>query len=479
MKPIKKLKSIGKLDKVKDRQSQSIYVKAKDNSLAGYVDMSSGEKEVVNPSPLLGRLQPIQTPNQQYNENSAYTRYRKATRDVFLSKIVPSTEEGNELTRYNTFWFPSGNSNTGYWQVEMKLRTYYLKVKKRRIYLFGASNYQLKEWIEGLQENGDIELFNVEEDDVFQWDQIEGIKKVFLNGDTQTLISGLPRLVIPGTAGVETAVERSTPITLRIYPPDDPQLFDDLILWTTPTSFIEALALNSSYLDNRNLTTYYYYPFSDESEYPNGRYYKWAMGSTESILVTWGIPPALSENLVSITWLSWLMGSKVIYDEYLHESDDRLIWAEKAVHYYPVFTWDWFGDRETHESTPLFIPDARIDFGHDFIKQKNLYLASCINTFTEASLLFRRQTLDDQIQTLAIGISLNNLTEIFLSFKTLTYAEEKYITRLRTIVEGTNRTLIDNSNRTLVSPPSGNHSFSLSSVLNTYNELGVDFGIIG
>jgi hypothetical protein len=478
MKPLKRIGK-GKLRTVKQKQTNSVYVKGKEKHLPGYVDMGEVEKEVENPSKLLGKLKPIDTPNQEYNKQSAYARYRKASTEVFLSKIVNTEQDNNPLTKYKTFWFPSNNASDGYWNVLMTSRTYYLKVRRRTLYLFGESSYQLREWIEIFQEDGEIQLFNVEEDDEFKWEQIEGIRQVFLNGGTDTVITGIPSLYISGSAGVESPVDRSIPITLRIYPPGDKHLFDELTIWTTPTSFVEGLSLNSSYQDDRNITQYWYYPFSEEEEYPYGNYYSWSIGSEESVLVTWAISSTLKDNLVSIHWLIQVIGNKIIYNTYIPD-EPKLLWINKLIHYYPLLTWDWFGDKESYESTPLYILDKRIDFAHDFLKSRHLsLLEKCVNYLTEYPLIFRRITKEETLSDFSLSPCQSSLNEYDISFNTLTVIEALYVRRTRSLIGGSIRTLVSGEERTLATLKGGTHSFSLPLSINTWVELGVDFGIIG
>ena len=230
----------------------------------------------------------LYTPETVSQYKSQWTRYQRA-----LSLTPAGIKQEGKKWIYK---FASCNSLTGFWEVTVDPGATYLNIKKPIWQILCPKP---------------IDFDVVDSDgDSFTWTQTRGKRTATLNGivlsreASTPFDTSVPELDILTLCLNNGCADNSVdPIVLNVQPEGQPELFDSVTIYTTPTSFYDGLscAVEKTVMDGgacRQVPCQVYPSFFDPPQYLQRSYIFTGSGYT----VTWSLPTCDAEYLVETIW---------------------------------------------------------------------------------------------------------------------------------------------------------------------------------
>lgn len=292
------------------------------------------------------------TPDQVYNYKSAWARYQ---RGLSLRPSKVSNTKNKSI-----YYYKSCNAPTGYWEVIISKggATFIDAGKSLTILCPPIGGYQLN------QVTSDGELF--------RWEQLAGTRTVLIE-PTNALN---PTLYIQNscfTTGCDDGT--SLPIILRVSIEESPELFDNLIIYNTPTSTNFFNSFASIGIQDKDCQRVQ--PVLAPSYLQKA--YRW---QGEPIGVTWTDPTCDLQYLVRYIWQSNTTGQYISVEDFL-KGEDRYFLANANTHYHIVAEYNILGKVYYTPSKTIYYAypqDKDIIFGDDTYRGLALTkLANAVN----------------------------------------------------------------------------------------------------
>jgi len=264
----------------------------------------------------------IFSPEQAYNYKSKYSRYQKS----LLLRPSNILQEGN-IIKYQYY---SCHAPNAYWTVTVGAnnRATYFDVGKS-LTIICPVPYKLDQ----IKTDGKV----------ITWAQIAGDRSILLDPPTDPH----PTLYIENTCFTDGCTTNSPlPIIIRGYPEGQPDLFEDLIIYNTPTS----TNYGNSFAGSGN--------FGKEcrkikAAIPAPQYtYKAYCNYGQDITVTWDLP-CDTDYLLKTIWQKNTTGSYTDIDTFLPK-DERFQSLHVNEHYRVVSYFSFHGVTEQAISKPIY-----------------------------------------------------------------------------------------------------------------------------
>lgn len=256
-------------------------------------------------------------PNEEYNFKSAWKRYEKAL-EIRPSKI--SKEEGK-----TTYFYYSSNANTGFWEVTIS--------EESGTFI----NLLIRSYIIICPPQAGFKLVGTIESDgrQFKWEQRAGNRTVLFDDDTIKE----PTIFIQSTC-YTTGCDSGTglPIVLRVSLANNPDIYQDLIVYNTLTSTHFGVSVSKGIVSDRECQKVSIIPYISLPVYLQNAYCE----DVNSIFVTWNPPSCESEFIVGYSLTRNTTGSYVVID-YASVNEERLFELELNKHYKIISHFNFYG----------------------------------------------------------------------------------------------------------------------------------------
>lgn len=338
----------------------------------------------------------LYTPEQSYNYKSAWARYERA-----LSLRPSKIETRDACTIY---YFHSCDSNTGFWEVAVcpGLATYIDAGQSLVILCPPIDGYQL------MQVDSDGETF--------VWQQLSGNRTVVVDPPT----AKNPKIFIENicySTGCDNG--SSLPIILRVYPEGQPKLFDDLVIYNTPTdtNFGNSFAVSGE--GQRDCQIVYTTP---APSFPQKVY----CHNGEDIGITWSAPTCDIEFLTRYLIQSNTTGTYITVDEVL-PNEERFFAVDVNTHYRIVSVFNIYGNIEQAISNTIYFSYSETDNQHLVFADDTSYgnsFSQIDDSYSKITLSVQVLNLDDSYES---GLSFSSIddsySKITLSVQTLNVSD--------------------------------------------------------
>lgn len=281
-------------------------------------DFEEGKSENPNIDDIITGRKREFNPQEEYNFKSAYKRYLKAL-ELQPSKIK---EEPNKTT----YFYYSSSSNTGFWEVtvaEDDSGTFInLLIPSFVIVCPPATGFKLTGAIESDGKN-------------FKWEQRAGNKTVLFDNDS----IAEPTIFIQSTcytSGCDSGT--GLPIILRVKLENNPAIFQDLVVYNTPTSTHYGISVSKGIVSDRECQKVSITPYISPPDYLQKAYCE----DINNIFVTWNSPSCESQFIIGYSLTVNTTGSYTVID-YAAVNEERLFQLELNKHYRIVSHFNFYG----------------------------------------------------------------------------------------------------------------------------------------
>jgi hypothetical protein len=415
------------------------------------------ERVVENPSPLLFRRQDPDTPNQQYNRDSQQARYERAIYNTFIARIDEKPYDEIRLVGETEYFFVTNNSPDNFWKVVRTVRNVNIKFL-RTLTIFGGAIYQLigdentergeaiyPELPEGEERAIDLSSNWIPDEDEFEWKQISGFRQIFFSDNT-----ALPKLVLPSSASGGGAIERSKPIIVKATPVGDELLFDELLIYTIPTSFFTGTGIVGGYGDNPDywIGKLTFFPRQLDPSIANTYWWR-TPNASDRQWVYWQLPIRDREKITRTYWTINTTGTYL--PDVTHVFPNRrVVSLSGGTRYRPLTEWEYGGSEPYRHYSPDVVIEAPSDsLSYGFIEEPFSPLDSYSNTSSSQTLDLsnRRIDLEDTIDSLSLSPHTGSITSLDVSQRRLTFSDTLVRSFVRARREG-----VDGSIRVGIQP---------------------------
>ena len=266
----------------------------------------------------------LYSPEQVYNYKSQWARYQRAL-SIKPSAII----EENRCTKY---LYPSCDSPTGYWEV--------------KVCSGGATFIELGPPLTIMCPVPYLFTQGETDAEAVVWEQLSGDRSLTIDPDnTIDPTFYLENFCVPGTGCSD---ESELPIVLKASVAGQPELYDFLTIYTTPTSthYGNSFAVTQRAADPC---------FKVQNIYPAPLYInRGYCNEGEAISITWN-PPECDEDLVGYIWQKNTTGEYVTVDQFA-TGDDLTLELELNTHYRVVSVFRTHSRTYQSVSQTFYIP---------------------------------------------------------------------------------------------------------------------------
>lgn len=270
----------------------------------------------------------LYTPETVSQYKSQWARYERGL------ELMPAAIHAEG--RHTLYKFQSNNAIDGYWQVRVRPGASFLNITKPEFQILCPRPTQLTV---------------VESDgEAFTWQQIKGSRSALLTNPT-TINPILDILsYCDGNGCSDGSVE---PIVLKVEPLKQPELFDTITIYTTPTSthygnsFERAIASLDSEPARRVIT------LRPGAPLPSYLQRGYQANPPNTLMTTWDLPATALEYLTHTEWQENTTGQYLKVQEFA-VNETRIITLQTSRHYRIVSTFNTFGRISSVESQRFY-----------------------------------------------------------------------------------------------------------------------------
>lgn len=331
---------------------------------------------------------------------SQWARYERAL-ELVPSAIQP---EGRHLI----YKFASDSSITGFWEVKVRPGATYLNITK-------------PEW-QIMCPPEELYLSCVESDgESFEWSQIKGSRSVLFEPSTDINPNIIILTFCNGNGCRDDSVE---PIVLKVQPDQQPELFDTITIYTTPTSthwgnsFEVAIAAPDVDPQRRVTTSK---PAAPPPQYLQRGY---AVNPAGTYMFTWDLPAADQSFLTGTVWQKNTTGQYLDVEQF-SSLDNRLFIASLNTHYRVLSVYNVHGNVSAVDSNRFYFTNGnRVVVADDSLD--GLSYAGLKNSITKLPLGRKGLSVEDKLDGISATGLKSSIIKLPLSRKLLQPPDDTY-----------------------------------------------------
>jgi hypothetical protein len=344
----------------------------------------------------------LYTPETVSQYKSQWARYQRAL-ELNAAAIV---KQGNKLI----YKFSSCDSLTGFWEVEVTPGATYLKILKPILQILCPKPTVL-----------DI----IESDaQTFTWTQTRGSRSAQINGvllkasEQSPAFENNPTLDLLSICLSNGCHDGSVePVVINVQPEGQPELFDSITIYTTPTSThygnsFEVAVAAADADPGRKVTTLR--PGAPLPQYLQRGY---VANPPNTYMLTWDLPAAYPEFVTETVWQQNTTGQYLDVQRFPRQ-DNRLFVANLNTHYRVLSTFNVYGNASVSESQRFYFTNPnRVVVADDSL---NGISATGLKTnITKLPLSRKLLTVEDKYDGISATGLKTNITKLPLSRKLL------------------------------------------------------------